>query len=77
MEFPSKMAEGLAARIEADRRYYQDQLPERTVIAWRAYLAGLFEWAVLDQPSYAELLRELPDLKDDPAVDILRGRDDE
>jgi hypothetical protein len=73
----TRISEELAARIDADRRHHENVLPERTVIAWRAYLAGLFEWGVLDQPSYDRLLRGLPDLADDPAVHILRGRDDD
>lgn len=57
-------------RIRRDMRRSFD---ERDVVAWRAYLAGLLEWQVLDFNAYEELLELLPSVRDDPARNILRG----
>ena len=48
---------------------------ERFAIAWRGYLAGLLEWGVIDPPAYTALTALVPAVDDDPAADILRGRD--
>ncbi|HVV84668.1 MAG TPA: hypothetical protein VHE35_16495 [Kofleriaceae bacterium] len=70
----TQITEELAARIEAERRHHRE-FPERTVIAWRGYLAGLFEWAVIDEAGYNRLVALLPEVADDPVVEILLGRD--
>jgi hypothetical protein len=70
----TQIAAELTARIDADRRHHGGELPERTVIAWRGYLAGMLEWGVLDPPLYERLISALPPTPDDPAVEILRGR---
>jgi len=52
-------------------------MPERYVIAWRAYLSALSEWGVLDMGYHDELTRLLPEVKgDDPVVAIALGRED-
>ena len=65
----------LKNRIQSDIDHFDGKLPERFAIAWRSYLAGLLEWGVLDVPAYDGLSELLPDVPDDPAVAILRGRD--
>ena len=74
------MATGVAEselidRIRGDIDHFGGTLPEQFAIAWRAYLAGLLEWGVLDIPAYDSLTKLLPNVPDDPAVAILRGRD--
>jgi hypothetical protein len=71
----ARITDELTARIDADHRHF-GEMPERFTIAWRGYLAGLLEWGVIDQPAYDALTAKLPLLSADPAVDILRGRDD-
>jgi len=68
-------ASELRYRIQSDIDYFDGKLPERFAIACPSYLAGLLEWGVLDVPAYEGLCELLPDVPDDPAVAILRGRD--
>jgi hypothetical protein len=68
-------ASELRNRIQNDMDYFDGELPERFAIAWRSYLAGLLEWGILDVPRYYALTELIPDVSDDPAVVILRGRD--
>jgi len=65
----------LKSRIEKDIAHFQGAMPERYAIAWRAYLAGLLEWNVLGIPTYDKLLDLLPEVDDDPSIEILQGRD--
>lgn len=67
--------EELRQRIKKDIAHFQGQLPERFAIAWRAYLAALLEWDVVDIAAYDDLATLLPAVDDDPAAEILRGRD--
>jgi hypothetical protein len=67
------MAE-LIFRLSEERRHFHDVIPQATAIAWRGYLAGLYEWKVLTLDEYDELKRALPDVDDDPSVAILLGR---
>jgi len=65
----------LRNRIKADLSYFHGQLPERNAIAWRAYLAGLLEWSVIDVAVFDHLTALLPDVVDDPSVQIMLGRE--
>lgn len=65
----------LRERIQADGAHFGGTLPERHAIAWRAYLAALLEWQVLELPAYDRLVGLLPEVPDDPAVQIMLGRD--
>ncbi len=67
--------EELRQRIKKDIAHFQGQLPERYAIAWGGYLAALLEWSVIDIPTYDDLSSLLPQVGDDPAAEILRGRD--
>jgi len=66
----------LKTRIRRDIAFYDGNLPERFSVAWRAYLAGILEWGIIEVSSYDELLKLLPDVEDNPAVAILKGRED-
>ena len=66
----------LSNRIQADIDHFAGTLPERFAIAWRSYLAGLLEWGVIDVPTYDALLARVPAIQDDPAVAIMRGREE-
>lgn len=72
---PWEIALELKVRIQGEIDHFGGNLPERFAIAWRAYLAGLLEWNVIDTPEYDELITLVPSVDDDPAVAILRGRD--
>jgi hypothetical protein len=66
----------LQERIQADVRAFQGELPERYSIAWRAYLAGLAEWGVIDFETQGKLIAILPKVSEpDPVESILLGRD--
>jgi len=69
------LREELRQRIKKDITHFQGQLPERYAIAWRGYLAALLEWSVVDIAAYDDLVALLPAVDDDPAAEILRGRD--
>ena len=71
---PSAEAE-LAGRIRADLAHFRGALPERHAIAWRAYLAALLEWQVLELAAYDRLVALLPEVADDPTVQLMLGRD--
>jgi hypothetical protein len=64
----------LTHRIDADVVHFGGTLPERTAIAWRAYLAAMLEWDVIPVADYDALVARIPPVDDDPAVAILRGR---
>lgn len=61
----------LKQRITEQLDYFAPTMPERHAIAWRAYLAALFEWAVIEFAEYDELLKLLPFVDDpNPISDI-------
>jgi len=66
----------LRNRIQADISHFGETLPERYAIAWRAYLAGLLEWRVIEVPVFDRLTALLPDVADDPSVQIMLGREE-
>ena len=66
--------EELQFRIENELGYFKNSIPERVVIAWRAYLAALFEWGVIDVNVYDKLIKYFPKVEDDPSLSILKGR---
>jgi hypothetical protein len=68
------VADELAYRIGADTEQFGGRLPERYALAWRGYLAGLLEWGVLAPAAYDRLTGLVPEVADDPATQILRGR---
>ncbi len=72
---PTQIAEELRFRLSAELKYHRGLPPERTVLAWRGYLAAMLEWQLIHQESYDQLLRQLPDIDDDPVVAILLGRE--
>lgn len=65
----------MSHRIQADIDYFGGTMPERTAVAWRGYLAAMLEWNLIPVAQYDQLLAKIPEVKDDPAVAILRGRD--
>jgi hypothetical protein len=65
----------LEGRIRADLTHFQQALPEKHAIAWRAYLAALLEWQVLELAAYDRLIARLPEVPDDPTVQLMLGRD--
>jgi hypothetical protein len=69
--------EELNHRIGVDVRHYKGTLPERVAIAWRGYLAALLEWGVISIQAHDRLVKLLPDIENDPVVDILLGREHE
>jgi hypothetical protein len=68
------IAAELMHRIDADIEHSGGTLPERTAIAWRGYLAAMLEWNVITVEQYDTLLARIPPVHDDPAIEILRGR---
>ena len=65
-------------RINRDIKYFHGKLPERYALAWHGYIAGLYEWNVIDLKGYGEIVDILPKTAHpDPIVDIFEGRDDD
>ena len=63
-------------RVKNDLDYFHGKIPERFVVAWRAYLTGMAEWNVIDQGSYGEIVDMLPKVSEpDPIESILLGRE--
>lgn len=69
------IATEIAHRINADIEHFGGTLPERTAIAWRGYLAAMLEWNMIAIEQYDSLLTRIPPVNEDPAIEILRGRD--
>ena len=65
----------MSHRIQADIDYFGGAMPDRTAVAWRGYLAAMLEWNLIPVSQYDQLLAKIPEVRDDPAVAILRGRD--
>ncbi len=65
-------------RINRDIGHFMGNLPERYALAWHGYIAGLYEWNVIDLKAYGQLVDILPKTtQPDPIVEIFEGRDDE
>jgi hypothetical protein len=75
MKLVASVEAELEARIRADLVHFHQALPERHAIAWRAYLAALLEWQVLEVAAYDRLVTLLPEVPDDPTVQLMLGRD--
>ena len=74
----NEIAVELKNRIERDIKFFKGNLPERYALAWHGYVAGLYEWDVIDLESYGQLVDILPKTSSpDPIVEIFEGRDDE
>jgi len=67
----------LTYRLQCDIDHFQGQLPRDYAIAWRAYFAALLEWGILDVSTHHTLWSLLPDIKDDPVLFILLGREED
>jgi hypothetical protein len=56
----TEMVSNIEYRIREQLKAFGNNLPESYAIAWRGYLAGLFEWKLLDYRSYSDLVDLLP-----------------
>lgn len=73
-----EITEELASRIRADLKHFDGELPERYAIAWRGYLAGLYEWNVIEFGYYRSLTDLLPVIEEpSPIAEIFAGRDND
>lgn len=78
MASKEEIATEMENRIKADIRHFDNDLPERYALAWQGYLAGIFEWGLIDIPLYDRLLDLLPKISDpNPILEIFEGRDDD
>lgn len=69
------MVAELSYRIQADIDHFRGSMPELTAASWRGYLAAMLEWNLLPVAAYDALVGRIPEVKNDPAVAILRGRE--
>lgn len=77
MSTPKEIAEEIKTRIWADKKYFNNSLPERYAIAWGGYIASLYEWSFITQEHFAELESLLPRISEpNPVADIFAGRED-
>lgn len=71
-----EIEEQLEERIQIDLNSFEDNLPDRNLIAWHAYLAGLAEWGVISHPVHGRLIKLLPQIEDlSPVEAIVLGRE--
>ena len=75
MENPSVFEE-LQLRIEADRRHFGGEMPERVALVWHGYLACAIEWGKISPGEHAKLTAILPAIHDNPVVGLLLGKRD-
>jgi hypothetical protein len=75
MNAPKDISAELLYRIQSDIDHFGGTLPEKTAISWRGYLAAMLEWNLIPLDRYEALLARIPQVDDDPAITILRGRD--
>lgn len=76
MATKEEIEEEMESRIIADIKHFKGNLPERYALAWNGYLAGLYEWGLIERYNY--LVNLLPKInKPDPILEIFEGRDDE
>ena len=72
-----EIIELIEARIKADINHFEGKLPERYVLAWQGYVAGVFEFGNLTPSEYSYLVDLLPKVQNpNPILDIFEGRDD-
>jgi|GEM_PF-2827857 hypothetical protein len=71
----NEIEDELHYRIMQDLEYYNSQLPDTVIIAWRAYLGALLEWNILSIKTYDKLVKLMPSVEDDPSISILSGRE--
>lgn len=73
-----EIAKELEERIQTDIKHFKGNLPERYALAWHGYIAGLYEWNVLELGWYRRLVEVLPKTNEpDPIAEIFLGRDDD
>lgn len=76
MQSKKEIAEEVANRINKDIKHFNGGLPENYALAWHGYVAGLYEWGVIEHYDYLSNL--LPKVgTPDPILDIFQGRHDE
>jgi hypothetical protein len=73
---PSPTQGELEERIRRDLDHFNGNLPERSALVWHGYLAALIEWGLISPGVHGHLTAMLPLLPDNPAVDILLGREE-
>ena len=64
----------LRSRIQRDVDHFEGNLPPDFSVAWNGYLAALIEWGLISVSDHEELVRMLPPIEPNPAVQILLGR---
>lgn len=78
MATKEEIAVEMENRIKADIKHFGGELPERYALAWQGYVAGIFEWGLIDIPLYDRLVSLLPVISmPNPILEIFEGRDDD
>jgi hypothetical protein len=72
-EIPS--LDELRKRIQREIDFYGGTMQERSALAWAGYLAALIEWGLISVADHERLCKMLPRIEDNPAVQILLGRE--
>jgi len=67
--------EEIRDRIQRHADHHGGQLPEQLALAWSGYLAALIEWDLVSVSDHERLVSLVPQLENDPAVEILLGTD--
>ena len=62
-------------RIQDEINYYNGILPEIVIGCWNGYIAALIEWDLITINQHQELFNLLPEIPNNPAVQILIGRE--
>ncbi len=77
MQSLAKTVDELQYRIEMDLAAFHGDMPERNALAWHGYLAGVFEWGIIDLRAYRVLRSMLPRIAPPSPIEVIfLGRPD-
>lgn len=65
----------LKERIGQSTAYYGGTLPTEAALVWDGYLAALIEWGLISVSDHAWASDLIPEVPNNPVVQLLLGRD--
>ena len=65
--------EEILSRIEKNLSKHDSAIPREVVSCWYGYLGALLEWGLIEVDDHHKLCRLLPEINDNPVVEIMLG----